>query len=180
MIVSAACILLAVADAGAARAKKINAPRERDPEAVPGIFDYGYREIIAYNQGVTALDEKDYAAAQRHFEKALDINEKFPEAHNNLAYSSRMQGPENAEASLAHYNRAIALAPELAQAYLYRGMLFVQLDRMNDAEKDLAALKGLDTDEARAYAKELARVIKRRTTHDAADALSVYGLIKQR
>jgi tetratricopeptide (TPR) repeat protein len=45
---------------------------------------------------------------------------------------------------LSHYNKAIKLNPNLAEAYEYRGVLFVKMNRKNDAEKDLAKLNQLN------------------------------------
>jgi tetratricopeptide (TPR) repeat protein len=61
-----------------------------------------------------------------------------------LAYCLRKQSPENFASSLQHYNTALKLNPKLAQAYEYRGVLFVEMGRKADAEKDLATLKQLD------------------------------------
>jgi len=175
-------LLAAVAflgDASAAGNRKIREHGSDESGAVEGIFEYGTAEIIPYNLGVEKLDDGDYAGAQRLFEAALRTNEKFPEAHNNLAFSLRMQGLENAEESLEHYARAIELAPELAQAYVYRGTLYVQLGREKDAEKDLEALEKIGTDEANDYAKQLARMMKRGKSRGAQDALGIYGLLSR-
>src|SRR5262245_41414036 len=67
------------------------------------------RAISAYNEGVTLLRDKHYAAAQDKFEQALALNEAMAEAHNNLAFSLRMQGMHNFERALRHYNRALEL-----------------------------------------------------------------------
>lgn len=164
--------------ADAARAKKVKANGESG-DAVPGMLEYNTPEVTAYNRGVDVLEKKDYATARKYFESALSLNEKFPEAHNNLAYTLRMQSLENADASLAHYNRAIELAPKFAQAHYYRGVLFVQLDRMDDAEKTRVALVGLNTDESKDYANELAKVIKAGKAKSKQEALSIYGAIAQ-
>ena len=76
-----------------------------------------------YNDGVALLVERKYNEAQQKFEAALALDEQLAEAHNNLAFALRMQGRHNFAASLKHYDRAIALKPTLAQAYMYRGVL---------------------------------------------------------
>jgi tetratricopeptide (TPR) repeat protein len=97
-----------------------------------------------YNQGVALLHEKKYAQALVDFEKAVQAKPDFAEAHNNLAYCLRHQGPAKYAEALGHYDKAIHLKPNLAEAYEYRGVLFVKMNRKNDAEKDLAKLKELD------------------------------------
>ena len=90
------------------------------------------------------MHAKKYAEAQVKFEQALSENANFAEAHNNLGYSLRKQGPQNYSSALEHYNRAIQLKPNLGEAYEYRGVLFIKMGRKADAEKDLAILKTLD------------------------------------
>ena len=86
----------------------------------------GDRSAQAYNQGIQLMHAK-----------------KFAEAHNNLGYSLRKQGPQNYSKALEHYNRAIQLKPNLAEAYEYRGVLFLKMGRIADSEKDVATLKTL-------------------------------------
>ncbi len=164
-------------NADAARSKKIATSDKPVKDGVPGMMKYGSQEITAYNQGVDALEKNDYVNARKNFEAALQLNEKFPEAHNNLAYALRMQSLDNADASLEHYNRALELAPTFAQAQYYRGVLFVQLGRADDAEKARVALVGLNTDESKEYAAELAKVIKAGKAKKNQNALSIYGNI---
>jgi tetratricopeptide (TPR) repeat protein len=97
-----------------------------------------------YNHGVALLHEKHYAAALAEFEKAVQAKPDFAEAHNNLAYCLRQQGPAKYSEALSHYNKAIKLNPNLAEAYEYRGVLFVKMNRKNEAEKDLAKLNQLN------------------------------------
>jgi tetratricopeptide (TPR) repeat protein len=116
---------------------------ESDPLPVP---KGGAREqaVVAYNDGVKLMLEKRYAAAQTRFEEALGHFEGLAEAHNNLAFSLRMQGAHNFERALNHYNRALELKPTLAQAYMYRGVLFTQMGDLARARADYAKLLALD------------------------------------
>jgi tetratricopeptide (TPR) repeat protein len=100
--------------------------------------------VTPYNQGVTLMQAKKFAAAQVKFEEALKANPNLAEAHNNLAYCLRKQSPENFASSLQHYDIALKLNPKLARAYEYRGVLFVEMGKKEDAQKDLATLKKLD------------------------------------
>jgi tetratricopeptide (TPR) repeat protein len=105
--------------------------------------DRGDRSAQAYNQGIQLMHAKKFAEAQVKFEQALAENANFAEAHNNLGYSLRKQGPQNYSKALEHYNRAIQLKPNLAEAYEYRGVLFLKMGRIADSEKDVATLKTL-------------------------------------
>ena len=101
--------------------------------------------VAAYNEGVALLKAKQFARAQAKFEQAVKQDPGFAEAHNNLAFCLRKQGSQNFQKSLEHYNRAIALKPNLAAAYEYRGVLFMQMGRKEAAENDLATLKKLNS-----------------------------------
>jgi tetratricopeptide (TPR) repeat protein len=106
--------------------------------------EQGAQPVQVYNQGIQLMHSKKFAEAQVKFQQALSENPNFAEAHNNLAYSLRKQGPQNYAKALEHYNKAIQLKPALAEAYEYRGVLFLKLGRKVDAEKDLATLKTLN------------------------------------
>ena len=108
---------------------------ESDPLPVPQ-GSPRERAVRTYNEGVKLLLERDYAGAQRRFEQALQLEDTLAEAHNNLAYSLRVQGSHNFDRSLLHYNRAIELNPKLAQAYMYRGVLFTQIGDLTRARAD--------------------------------------------
>nr|WP_316642020.1 tetratricopeptide repeat protein [uncultured Roseateles sp.] len=127
---------------------------ESDPLPVPKAGP-GASAVSLYNDGVGLLVQRNFAGAQRKFEAALALDERLAEAHNNLAFALRMQGRHNFAASLTHYDRAIALKPGLAQAYMYRGVLFMQQGDVARARQDLERLRKLDTK----LAADLERVI---------------------
>jgi tetratricopeptide (TPR) repeat protein len=127
---------------------------ETDPLPVPAGTPRE-QAVNAYNDGVKLLLEKRYAAAQARFEAALALDDRLAEAHNNLAFSLRIQGAGNFDAALRHYNRALELKPDLAQAYMYRGVLFTQMGDLARARADQERLFQLD----RKLAAQLAAVI---------------------
>ncbi len=139
--------LLALACAGAAAV-------ESDPLPLPAAGPRA-AAVMAYNEGVSLLVARQFANAQSRFEAALKLDQQLAEAHNNLAFALRMRGRHNFSASLAHYNRAIELKPTLAQAYVYRGVLFTQQGDLPKARQDLERLRGLDAK----LATELERVV---------------------
>jgi tetratricopeptide (TPR) repeat protein len=122
----------------AAGSRQITVPQ------VPQVPQKAPDAVTPYNEGVTLMKAKKFAAAQVKFEAAVKANPNLAEAHNNLAYCLRKQSPENFASSLQHYNTALRLNPKLAQAYEYRGVLFVEMGKKEDAQKDLATLKQLD------------------------------------
>jgi len=140
---------------------------ESDPLPVP---KGGAREqaVVAYNDGVKLMLEKRYAPAQARFEEALAHYEGLAEAHNNLAFSLRMQGAHNFDRALKHYNRALELKPDLAVAYMYRGVLFTQLGDLKRASEDHARLLKLD----RTLAAKLEAAIVSRVVREGNDGLA--------
>lgn len=150
----AAGVLAFAAGIAASMAAGRAAAVESDPLPIPPAGSRA-AAVRLYNDGVSLLLTKDFRQAQQKFEAALAFDEQLAVAHNNLAYVLRMQGPHNFEVSLTHYNRAIALEPKLAQAYMYRGVLFMQRGDQARARQDLERLRQLDAK----LAADLARVI---------------------
>ena len=126
------------------------------------------RSISTYNEGVRLMREKYYAAAQEKFEQALALDEALAEAHNNLAFSLRLQGRHNFALALQHYNRALELKPELAPDYMYRGVLFTHMGDLARARADHAKLLALDP----ALAARLASIIAGTGGRDEYDGLA--------
>lgn len=123
--------------------------------------------ITVYNQGVELMLAKRFPEAEAKFEQAIKENPKFAEAHNNLGYTLRKQGAAHFQSSLEQYNTAIELKPKLAEAYMYRGVLYIEMGRKSDAQGDLAALQKMNPE----LAKDLAEVMKTGKEEE-----QVYGL----
>jgi len=98
----------------------------------------------SFKEGYALMKARRYGEAQAKFEAALKVNPQLAEAHNNLAFCLRKQSRANFGRALEHYNEALRLNPRLAEAYEYRGVLYAQMNRKADAEKDLATLKHLN------------------------------------
>jgi tetratricopeptide (TPR) repeat protein len=107
--------------------------------------EVGSSAFEVYNQGVDLMHAKKFTEAQMKFEEAIRDNPNFAEAHNNLGFTLRQQGPQSYSQALEHYSKAIQLKPSMAETYEYRGVLFAKMGRKADAAKDLATLKKLNT-----------------------------------
>lgn len=138
----AAVVLLAATSAAHAAGSK--------PKTEPG------EAYKVYNEGVDLMLKGDFPAAAQKFEQALKTKKDFPEAHNNLGYSLRKQGKEHYAQALEHYNQALELNPKLAEAYMYRGVLFVLMGDEEKAKADHAKLVDLDRELAEALMQVLA------------------------
>jgi Tfp pilus assembly protein PilF len=97
-----------------------------------------------YNSGVKHMKKGQFEKAQAKFEAALDRNPDMAEAHNNLGYSLRKQGEAKYAEALSHYNRAIELDVNLAEAYMYRGVLHMLMGNEDKALQDHRTLVKLD------------------------------------
>jgi tetratricopeptide (TPR) repeat protein len=89
--------------------------------------------------GRKAIDAKDYKAAVGHLTKAVQELPNEADAHNMLGYSYRKTG--NFDKSMEHYQRALKLDANHRSAHEYLGELYLDLNQMGNAEKQLAALK---------------------------------------
>jgi Flp pilus assembly protein TadD len=89
--------------------------------------------------GRKALEAKDFTAAVGHFAKAADAEPKNADAHSLLGYSYRKQG--SFDKSLESYQRALKLDPKHRGALEYLGELYLDMNQIDNAEKQLAALK---------------------------------------
>ena len=129
--------------------KEEEAPRDTkesvgSPEREPAGGDGLTTAERIYNEGWALMQEAEWEQAEARFVLALGLDERFPQAHSNLAYVLRMQGEKNFAKALDHYNRALELDPELGIALEYRGELFVQMGEPEKARADLAKLRQLD------------------------------------
>lgn len=102
----------------------------------PGVSDY--------NAGVKLMKKGKYDKAEKKFTAALKKNPQMAEAHNNLGYSLRKQDTQNYKEALGHYNDAIELKPDLAEAYMYRGVLHMLMGQEEKALEDHRQLTRLD------------------------------------
>lgn len=98
-----------------------------------------------YNDGVEYMLDLDFSRAENKFRSALKRDDDWAEAHNNLAYTLRKQGRDNYFQALFHYNKAIELSPQLPEPYMYRGVLHVQMDRVDLARRDLDTLVSMNS-----------------------------------
>lgn len=142
-------VILSLLFSSAAMAAPSRAPRE---PAAPRVAP----EIAAFEAGTAALLQLDFRRAERELRRALRTRESFAEAHNNLAFVLRKQGPSRFEEALRHYQRAIELNAGLAEAHMYLGVLYVQMGNAELAQAQHARLLELNED----LAAELAWVIE--------------------
>lgn len=104
------------------------------------------REVRAFETSLRHLLAMRLDRAQQGFQRVLSIDEEFAEAHVNLAFVLRKQGEDHFEQALKHYNRAIELNDELAEAFMYRGVLYFQMGKLDKALADHERLLELNED----------------------------------
>jgi Flp pilus assembly protein TadD len=89
--------------------------------------------------GRKAIESKDFNAAVGHLTKAVQELPKDADAHNMLGYSYRKTG--NFDKSMEHYQRALKIDSNHRSAHEYLGELYLELNQLGNAEKQLASLK---------------------------------------
>jgi Flp pilus assembly protein TadD len=89
--------------------------------------------------GRKAIEAKDYKAAVDHLTKALQQVPKEADAHSMLGFSYRKLG--NFDKSMEHYQTALKLDSTHLSAHEYLGELYLDMNQLPNAEKQLATLK---------------------------------------
>lgn len=89
--------------------------------------------------GRKAIEAKDFKAAVGHLTKAVQEEPNNADAQNMLGYSYRKVG--TLDKSMEHYQRALKIDASHRSAHEYLGELYLDMNQLDNAEKQLAALK---------------------------------------
>ncbi|MGH7855329.1 MAG: tetratricopeptide repeat protein [Candidatus Binatia bacterium] len=89
--------------------------------------------------GRKSIEAKDFKSAVAHLTKAVQDEPKNADAHNMLGYSYRKAG--TLDKSMEHYRAALKLDSNHRSAHEYLGELYLDMNQLDNAEKQLASLK---------------------------------------
>jgi Flp pilus assembly protein TadD len=89
--------------------------------------------------GRKAIEAKDFKSAVGHLTKAVQELPNDADAHSMLGYSYRKVG--TLDKSMEHYQRALKLDSSHRSTHEYLGELYLDMNQLDNAEKQLAALK---------------------------------------
>jgi Tfp pilus assembly protein PilF len=89
--------------------------------------------------GRKAVEAKDFKAAVGHLTKAVQDEPRNPDAHSMLGYSYRKVG--TFDKSMEHYQTALKIDSNHRSAHEYLGELYLDMNQLDNAEKQLASLK---------------------------------------
>ncbi len=104
---------------------------------------------IAHNNLGTALLQTGRAdEAAIHFQKALEVQPKYPEARNNLGNVFFQKG--QVDEAVAHYQKALEINPKFALARYNLGVAFLQIGRVHDAVAHFQEALAIEPDMAKA------------------------------
>jgi len=78
-----------------------------------------------FNSGKAKYKLKDYRGAIQDYNKAIELNPKYPEAYNNRGFAKVEL--KDYKAAIQDYTKAIELNPNYADAYNNRGIAKAQL-----------------------------------------------------
>lgn len=92
-----------------------------------------------YELGRKAVEGKDFKSSLAHLTNAAQETPDDADVHNLLGYSYRKVG--QFDKAMEHYRTALKLDPNHRGAHEYMGELYLETNRVADAEKELQALK---------------------------------------
>jgi tetratricopeptide (TPR) repeat protein len=99
-----------------------------------------------FEEGKKLQEKWNYKKAAKKYERAVKIDPSYAEAYSNLGYTYRKQ--EKFDKAVRNYKKAIKLKPDLAEAHEYLGEAYAEMGKFDLAEKELAILRQLGSDEA--------------------------------
>ena len=99
-----------------------------------------------FEEGKVLQEKWNYKKASKKYERAVKIDPTYAEAYSNLGYTYRKQ--EKFDEAVRAYKKAIELNPKLAEAHEYLGEAYAEMGKFDLAEKHLAILRQLGSDEA--------------------------------
>jgi tetratricopeptide (TPR) repeat protein len=97
------------------------------------------RENPNVTAGRKAIEAYDYKSAVGHLTKAVQESPNDADAHSMLGYSYRKLG--TFDKSMEHYQKALKLDAKHRTAHEYLGELYLEMNQLENAEKQLATLK---------------------------------------
>jgi tetratricopeptide (TPR) repeat protein len=99
-----------------------------------------------FRQAESYQKAERYNDAAAAYEKAVQTDPDYAEAHSNLGFCLRKQ--KMFDKAIESYQRAIAINPKLTQAHEYIGEAYAEMGKFDLAERHLNILKTLDSNEA--------------------------------
>ena len=124
---------LVFASAALAAAPAIADPFESDPNLAATDTDFA--------AGKQAMEKKNWREAAKRFEAALKRNPDSADLQNYLGYTHR--NLKQFDLAFRYYKRAIELDPRHRGAHEYIGEAYLMVNDLPNAEKHLAALRGI-------------------------------------
>lgn len=91
-----------------------------------------------FEAGRKAVEAKDFKTALNYLTQAAQETPKDADVHNLLGYSYRKLGQY--DKAMDHYQTALKLDPGHRGAHEYMGELYLETNRLADAENELKAL----------------------------------------
>lgn len=98
-----------------------------------------YDPAEEYRKGVEALNQEQFDTAAKHFRRVTKVSKRDPNSHYLLGVSYMRGG--NAKKARKPLERAVKYAPDLLPAHRDLAMVYMELERSDDANAVLADLK---------------------------------------
>lgn len=120
--------------------------------------------IHYYNEGVVAMQNRDYEDAIISYKEAIALKKDFPDAWNNLGYCYRMVAKSYLVQAGEAYSNALEDDPAHEGALEYQGEYYLMLGELNRAYENYQVLKKMKSSEAKELKSSIDPILKEART----------------
>ncbi len=113
-------------------------------ELLKRLQDVEFNAGLAEFFGTAAASVQNFAEARKYLERAVELNDSYQVAWNNLAYVLDKGFPDESDKAIAAASKAIEINPNDVHSRDTRASILIRLNRYDEAKQDIEVILKID------------------------------------